>query len=204
MPYVRSRGRGLGVAAASIGGPPQVNYVPAIFPRSTLVTGRAPGTISTLRVVPQQPLAPIATPASTPASSAAATPALVPAPPSISSPATAAAPSTAAASTITATTPSGASVAVAAPPPGSYPTNQTYTDAAGNVWTWDPTNGWQITSPAASNVTTSVGLANFVSGAGTWLQSETLLSFLPNWATLGGGAVALYLAMSMLGKKGRR
>ena len=139
---------------------------------------------------------PIAAPATTPTSSA---PAATPTVPAATAPAPISQPSV-----LTASTPSGASVAVAAPPPGSYPTNQTYTDAAGNVWSWDPTNGWQITSPAASNVTTGIGLANFVSSIGGWLQSETLLSFLPNWATLGSGAVALYLAMSMLGGKKRR
>lgn len=101
-----------------------------------------------------------------------------------------------------ATTVAGNGVSTPAPPPGGYPTNQTYTDAAGNVWSWSATAGWQITSPAASSITTSLGLENWISSIGAWLTSETLVSFLPNYATLGIGGAALAIAMKMLG--GRR
>jgi hypothetical protein len=70
-----------------------------------------------------------------------------------------------------------------------FPSNpvigQTYTDSAGNVWTYG-SSGWTETTPAAS------------SGA-SWFTDSTLISGVPNYWLVAGGGLLLILLM-----KGKR
>lgn len=70
----------------------------------------------------------------------------------------------------------------------SFPVNpvvgQTYTDAAGNIWTFGGAGGWAITAAASS--------ASFLTGQ--WISG------VPNYWLIGGGVLALVFLM----KGGRR
>lgn len=87
------------------------------------------------------------------------------------------------------------SVSVSSGPPSTWPTDQPYTDAAGNVWDWNPQSGWQIATPANA----ASGISSVFSNALAWLTSNSLLSTFgfsfPNWgvvaAALVGGAFLL-------------
>lgn len=84
---------------------------------------------------------------------------------------------------------------VASPTPAStaatpsFPVNpavgQTFTDAAGNIWTFGGPTGWAITTTASANTTSFL--------TGQWISG------IPNYWLIGGGVLALVLLM-----KGKR
>lgn len=96
--------------------------------------------------------------------------------------------------TASAATAAPASASVSSGPPSTWPTDQPYTDAAGNVWTWATPNGWQISTPTSAGGS----LTNLFSNALVWLQSSTIISALPNWGTLGIGLVGAGFLFSMI------
>lgn len=86
----------------------------------------------------------------------------------------------------TGTSASGSTVAQTTPP-GNYPTDEPYTDAAGNIWTWNPTSGWQITTPAGSSSSAASGT--------DWLTQQTIITGLPNWGVVGAIGLGVLLLM---------
>lgn len=139
------------------------------------------------------PPANLAPAAPTPVAPSAATPAVEPAP--VSSLAPVLAPSTASTTSATAVASQPSTVLVSSGPPSTWPTDQPYTDAAGNVWDWNAQTGWQIATPANA----ASGVSSAFSNALAWLTSNSLLSSFgfsfPNWgviaAALVGGAFLL-------------
>jgi len=183
-----------------------------VFPRVVSAPATAPTPIEFVTPVPQQPSQleapqpftgqnwlpvvanPIATPA--PPTSYGIVPTTSPAPTQTTQPSSQP-------STVQATTPSGTQVAVAAPPPATYPTDELYTDPAGNTWAYNVQNGqWQIQTASTGGPGTSPW-----SQVMNWLQQQsTILSFtLPNyvWAA-GAGAFALMIFHSGSGGHRRR
>jgi hypothetical protein len=69
------------------------------------------------------------------------------------------------------------------PVPVGTSTTSTYTDSSGNVWTF---NGTVWASPTAASTATSLL-------SGTWWESNTIISAIPNWVTIGGAAFALWM-----------
>lgn len=67
------------------------------------------------------------------------------------------------------------------PVPVGTSTTTTYTDASGNVWTW---NGAAWTSATAASASGS-----------SWLESETIIGSVPNYAVLAGAGVVLWFLM---------
>lgn len=109
----------------------------------------------------------------------------------------------------TSTTPAATS-----PVPAGWPTSAAYTDGVGNIWTWNGT-AWVVSgsvssgglltssSPAApvsvtvtSPSTTDTGYQAVLD----WLTQQTLISSLPNWMVLAGGALAYKMFFASSGK----
>lgn len=103
------------------------------------------------------------------------------------------------------------------PVPVNWPTNQSYTDSTGYIWTYTVSTGWQVTgiesgSPAATapasavptataaGTTVSVDSGFDISTLTTWLQEDTIVSSIPNFFFVAGAGV-LALVMMKSGKR---
>lgn len=144
-------------------------------------------------------------PAPRPVAPSGASPVTEPVPvSSLPSGAMASAPASTSSVTAVASQPNSASVSIG--PPSTWPTDQPYTDAAGNVWNWNAQTGWQISAPANAGSAISSAFSSIAS----WLTSNSLLSSFgfsfPNWGVLAAAAVggALLLGGQHHGGRHRR
>lgn len=97
--------------------------------------------------------------------------------------------------------PGSAPATATSPVPAGYPTSSAYTDANGNIWTWNGSQ-WAIsgsvqtggaitpTTPPVSVTVTPTSTDTGYQAVLDWLTQQTLISSLPNWLVLAGGALA--------------
>ena len=109
--------------------------------------------------------------------------------------------------------PGAAPAAATSPVPAGWPTSAPYTDGTGNIWTWNGTawvvsgsvgSGGLITSSSpAAPVSVTVSPTSTDTGYQAvldWLTQQTLVSSLPNWLVLAGGALAYKMFFASSGK----
>lgn len=97
--------------------------------------------------------------------------------------------------------------------PITWPTTSPYTDASGNVWSWNGTS-WSITAGSATaaaaaasttpSVDTTVNTGIDITAITAWLQSETLISTVPNFFVLAGVGVLGLIVFNMSRGTGKR
>jgi len=97
--------------------------------------------------------------------------------------------------------------------PSTWPTSSPYTDASGNVWSWNG-SAWAIMSTTAStaaaaasttpSVDTTVNTGLDISAITAWLQSETLISTVPNFFVVAGVGVLGLIVFNMSSRSGKR
>lgn len=93
------------------------------------------------------------------------------------------------------------------PVPVGYPTSQAYVDSGGNIWTFTPAAGWQLTgnvgtttaaaaeaAAQAPSVTVTDTTSDWAGEITAWLQSSSIWASVPNfWLVAGVGVVGLIL-----------
>lgn len=106
--------------------------------------------------------------------------------------------------------PAAATAQPGTPVPVGLPTNQSYTDSQGNIWTYAPSTGWQVTGQApdqsmpapagapgavtpGTTVTVQTG-SNMWASITSWLQEKSIISGVPNFFLVSAaGLLALTL-----------